>query len=666
MSTTISPAPVTPPPRLGATSHVEEPETAQPESRWSIGLRWAGDATSIVLLIAVLWWLSYHDGGWERTALAKVGLLAVIAVPAAAAELRRMSTVVRVLIAMWALGLVASLLFAAERSGFAQPTVTYALVPVVGLVTYRLWRRRWGPPAVAGLLLVSFGLYWYQSFMDWWGLALFEGRQPTWRPLSWHNQSGTLMVAFGLFFAGAALVGRKVVAVAFGLCAAAAFAGAWLSGSRGTLVALAVGAIVLAVTAVVARGWRSTAWRTAALAAASAAVVVGLLGFAQTQSGTDVARTASVSGGSAEHNFLRRFLHMDAAIGMFADAPLTGQGVGSYRNMALPFTSPDSNLTSSAHNEYAEILGEGGLLLAVPFAGLTALALVLGLRRLRGGRHGLASLDDEIEIDDLRWPVSLGAVGVTAALLVHQGADFDWGYPIIPALLGIAVAIAAHDSDVRTRSNSNGWMASSLAGAALALLLLAGSIAVFWEDRAGSDQGQMTPVDYAHKPVAWDHRHATDVAFDLMRGGDFELASWTIDRAIAWNPGHYPIRTDRAVINYKAGDLSGEALVDIFKAGPIDFAGANEVAAILSSEGDHDRAQDLLIEALNLYPEHRTWGVVRLAADTAGLLVESVGRKRGCAAAQSTARRIDVETRTADEAAHVRSHLDAALAEACQ
>ncbi len=645
MSTTITPAPVTPPPRLGATPYVEEPETAQPESRWATGLRWAGDATSIILLIAVLWWLSYHDGGVGGTSLARVGLLALAAVPSAVAELRRIPTSVRILVGSWAIGLIASLAFAAERSGFAFDTITYSLIPLVGLAVHRIWRQRWGPPALASLLMVSFGLYWREAFLSWWGLSLMEGRQPEWRVLSWHNQSGTLMVAFGLLFGGLAMAGRRLIAMLFGLAAAAAFAGAWLAGSRGAVVVLVLGGLVLFVATVRARGWVPALRRSVVLVIASFAIASGLLWFAGSQSGTEVARVVSASGDPAEHNFLRRFLHMDAALGMFADSPLTGQGVGSYRNMALPFTSPESNLTSSAHNEYAEVLGEGGLALALPFLGLTAFALFACRRRFTRAGRGLKELADEIEVGDLRWPLSLGATAMTAALLVHQGADFDWGYPVIPALLAIGVVVAGHDArKTREDRQTTGLFAATAIAVAFGALLATGSVALLWQARSLEQQAGMSAAEAARVPVAWDVDRASQAAFQLMRSGEYELARWTLERTIAWNPGYHPARVDLAIVDYTAGDISGQQLVDVLFDGFPDFASANEVSAALIDGGDYALAESVLVPYLDIYPNYESWGIGGARAYTWHLLVRSAAESDGCAAARKQA----AQARTAD------------------
>lgn len=613
-----------------------------------MGLRWAGDATSIVLLIAVLWWLASHDGGFERVALAKVGLLAVVAVPAAAAELRRTPRSVRVLTALWTAGLIVSLVFAAERSRFTHDAITYALVPVVGLVAHRLWRRRWGPPVLATLLLVSFGLYWYEAFLSWWGLALMEGRQPVWRVLSWHNQSGTLMAAFGLIFAGVALNGRRVVAAAFGTCAAAAFAGAWLAGSRGAVVVLVLGVVVLVAVSARARGVLISAARISALGLATLAVVGGLLWYAGIQSPAtddDVARVASVSGEPAGGNFALRFRHMEAAVGMFFDAPLTGQGIGSYRNMAPPFTSPESNLTSSAHNEYAEVLGEGGLALAVPFLGLAVLGILVGWRRYRSADRGLRDLGEEVGTDDLRWPLSLGAVGMVAALLVHQGADFDWGYPVLPALLAIGIATAGRDARAPVEVGSG---RRGIAGVATAVglvgLLLVGSVGALWQARSLEGQSDLSAEEVARVPVAWDVERASQAASNLVRSGQYEHARWTLQRAISWNPGYYPARVDLAIVDHAAGDTSGRELVDVLFDGYVHFASANKVSAALIGGGEYELAESVLRAFLDLYPRYEAWDINAARAYSWFLLVQAAAEGGGCPSAERAA----AEARAAD------------------
>lgn len=114
---------------------------------------------------------------------------------------------------------------------------------------------------------------------------------------------------------------------------------------------------------------------------------------------------------------------------MFADAPLTGTGPGSYRWSSVPVYPDDANLTSSAHNEYLQALGEQGLIGGVALLGsaLGLAWLVLGVLRRPG--------EDAVEV---------AAAGGVTVLAAHAAIDFDHSYPLLLALLAVAGATLLH------------------------------------------------------------------------------------------------------------------------------------------------------------------------------------------------------------------------------
>lgn len=237
--------------------------------------------------------------------------------------------------------------------------------------------------------------------------------------------------------------------------------------SRGGLLALAVGILVLAALigprvlwraggaallgAAVAAGGLAPAMTsvspTATVAVAALAVGLGMsvalpLVHLPRVAVTGLVVLAVVLGVSILHGALSTVLDarltvddpdraasFQAALHVFADQPITGAGP------SLPALTWESGTGSTiyryAHNEYLQVLAElgaiGGLLLAA--------VLVMILRRLYRARTPNAAV----------------RAGALAALAVHAGFDFVWHIPAIPL---VAAALAGAGSPQRPDDHS--------------------------------------------------------------------------------------------------------------------------------------------------------------------------------------------------------------------
>jgi O-antigen ligase len=112
---------------------------------------------------------------------------------------------------------------------------------------------------------------------------------------------------------------------------------------------------------------------------------------------------------------------------------LTGTGVGTYGTAMLRYqrTATDT-LFNQAHNEYLQLVAEGGVLLAVPVAGALALWLALARRRLLANtdhiewiRIGAAAAISGIAVQGvfetgLRMPANTFLCAVLAAIVIHE------------------------------------------------------------------------------------------------------------------------------------------------------------------------------------------------------------------------------------------------------
>lgn len=569
-----------------------------------------GDALALLVLLGTLWHMAGFDGGFETAMvpLSRVAALAVAAVAVGVLEAARLPLMGRLILAGWGLGALASLVWAAERSGFVHPAITYGLVPMVALAGMRVWRRSWGPAAVLVVLLGALGAYWHDAFLAWWGHLLSGNQRPVWLALSWHNQSSMLMGALGLILLGPALLARRLVAGGSGLASAMGMAGAWLAASRGGILATGLGILVVGVGAVRLAGWRSLL-RMGAVLATGALIVTSLLNLPGGP-GLD-AQPLAQRNEAASTSLGLRVAHAEAALGMFVDRPLTGYGLGSYRRIAPQFSSPAAHLTSTAHSEPAEALAEGGLAFGIPFLGTSLAAAWLVLMALaRPGRIGRPESPAEV-----RGPLALGAAGAVAALAMHGAADFDWLYPMLPGLLGLGLGILTAQAITLRQAP---WR-DGLVVVPIAVLLAAGVLGSAWERGSG---------------VPWNATEHISQALALSGQGQPLAARQILEKGRQWNPGDRRFQFAGAVIDYRSGRLSAEQLALVLEADQPRFADYNLVAAALLDGEDYPQAGAVLEEVLAVYPLYRAWRPQEPARVSWALAIRLAGEAQGCGAAR--------------------------------
>jgi putative inorganic carbon (hco3(-)) transporter len=191
-----------------------------------------------------------------------------------------------------------------------------------------------------------------------------------------------------------------------------------VTGSRGGIVALGVAGLVLAV---------ATGGRMRRLALLIPVAIVGaVVMFGDTERFAAIGDLTEVS--RSEDEALRgRASENLAAVKMFEDHPLTGVGAGNYADLYRVYAGPiglDARAQPrEAHNSYLEVAAESGIVAAVAFLVLVALAVAVPLRRA-------GALADAGHADRAGFARAVGA-GVagyaTAALFLHQGfPEYTW------------------------------------------------------------------------------------------------------------------------------------------------------------------------------------------------------------------------------------------------
>jgi O-antigen ligase len=594
--------------------------------------RWlvvAGDTAAVLLLLAATVYLAGHDGGRPLVPSARVVMLGLVALPALAGELRRLTPRMHLLLAALALGPLVATVLAPIRAGIARPLLAAAIAPLVFLAARRVWRRSWGPWALTAVLGLALGRAWYQAMLAWWGSA-DGGGAPQWLALSWHNQSGTLMGAGGVGALALALTlkGRAGAFAAVG--AVPLLAGAWLSGSRGAVIAVVVGMLLVLAAALRRRPARAVAGATLTVLVLTVGAVAGLTSMT-VEGGQPVAERDQDAAG----NFRARIGHAEAAGRMFLSRPLTGYGPGSYRWASVAHYPEDTNLTASAHMEYLEAFGEGGIAWGLPVL-LAALGVAwLGLAVLRGPPAPAAGTPPPAQRGAsaaTREAGQVAALGAAAVLGVHAAVDFDWDYPLLVALLAVAAAVlhaqhvpARPPSDLGEPAGGSGrWSATGATVAALGLLAVAAVLAV-------------GPV-LAGVSAPWSLEARLAGAVEAMADDDLDRAEEELATAARWNPGSPALPVLDALLAYERGERSAEEVVAVIDPRGTAVRDQLLVAGRLVDAGEPAVVEDLLGRLRPVIDDRTRWGSTGPAAGLARWSVEATAEAQDCDAAQ---RRLD-------------------------
>src|SRR5690606_41114832 len=125
------------------------------------------------------------------------------------------------------------------------------------------------------------------------------------------------------------------------------------------------------------------------------------------------------------------------AVSVIRDFWLTGTGMNTYAQAMIVYQRFGVGWAhySQAHNDYLQVLAEGGLLVGVPASlALLAVAIEIG-RRFRHTRRGSTS-----------WWLRSGAVVSLLAIAVQETVEFTLQIPGNAVLFALVVAVAIHES----------------------------------------------------------------------------------------------------------------------------------------------------------------------------------------------------------------------------
>ncbi|MEC8193036.1 MAG: O-antigen ligase family protein [Myxococcota bacterium] len=245
------------------------------------------------------------------------------------------------------------------------------------------------------------------------GMGLGEGnRDGFFAPFVNPNHGGIFLAAMVPLCVARSVNGRAMerttAALSGGLCAF----GVWASGSRGAVVALAVG---LAVAIAAGGGKRSRMMvGTGGLGAAIAAVALGPQRVLELLSNWVAPSVTAMADAGYVSLLTGRGTLAKASIELAAEVPVLGVGAGGFAE-ALRMVRDDTafNSAAHAHNEYLQSLVEHGVI--APVLGFVALMSIV--------RIGVGALSAWSERPDRRWLIA-GWLGTVAVLAVAATVDF--------------------------------------------------------------------------------------------------------------------------------------------------------------------------------------------------------------------------------------------------
>ena len=204
-----------------------------------------------------------------------------------------------------------------------------------------------------------------------------------------------------------------------------------LGASRSSMVALACAAGYVAVAGLVSgRGEQRSPGRPSSsphttLGGLAALAIVAMLGYG------DGTRLLSRVDETRATGIANRLAIWRDTVPVIADFPLTGVGAGAFGNaMRLYQTSPRTYYHNEAHNQYLQIVSEGGMLLAVP-AAFTLCAFIVAARRQ------LRRRDDPVHW--MRVAAAAALVGVAVQSVWETGLTLPANGMLAAALAGLLV-----------------------------------------------------------------------------------------------------------------------------------------------------------------------------------------------------------------------------------
>lgn len=268
-----------------------------------------------------------------------------------------------------------------------------------------------------------------------------------------------------------------------------------------------------------------------------------------------------------DQQFGERKAFYSAALGMFRDSPFLGHGFDRYGRMFTRYRpdwhaeSLQNSISGSAHSLWLGLLVSGGLFLLLP------VLLIFFGAVARSWRRAVTLSGDGDSVVLVALVVMLGILWIVSVEQVSV---------IFISLLVFGLAMGLERPDVR-RVGSSVSRVVSAAGLALALVLAVFSVRWIEGNRAQSD---------AYR--------------ELYGTGNIQRGLELLDKAVRWGPHPSEVRAIRANV-FSQLELKNAALSEanwVVEEYEYSGMGALESAKILLKYGEYQRAEEILVKAI--------------------------------------------------------------------
>ncbi len=219
---------------------------------------------------------------------------------------------------------------------------------------------------------------------------------------------------------------------------------------------------------------------------------------------------------------LFRIMMWKSAWAAWLDHPLFGTGLGTYRLQYLYYRLPEETETSGdlAHNDYLQMLMEGGPALLILLLAWGVAALALSLKAWSAAAASQNARDQRFKA-----AVSFSMLTAAIGLFLHAGVNFIFYVAPLSLVAGLYIGNAdgALIPDRRTRSlktTIRPWFMTGVAS--LGIALIAGSLLLDWAASAILTPTKFTPFSTELSVAGKDpeERYRVAAFFSTLRPGN--------------------------------------------------------------------------------------------------------------------------------------------------
>ena len=371
-------------------------------------------------IVAAAWWLIDVTRSWAGRDMPSVTVGAALVAVAVLLtrpdrELPRAAIYLAtaISIAAFVVPLTAPTGWAGAPDGALYACGAWLAVTVAAVTVARADATQW----LALLVATSAAIEFMSGWNAWWG-----GKDPAAAMVGtfyWWNPYAAFLIPGGLVGLGLWIWRERLFALLGVLCFGFASIGVVYSTSRAALAVFVLGFVLVGTAALVGPSRRKAIRQLilAAIIGAAATYFVGGPPFFPHRASPLAGEQARSSGQSLGQNGGYRLDFWREALTVFRRHPVTGGGYKSLVHESIGHVPKSWPLSPYAHNGYLQALGEGGLVLGLPF--LVAV-LIVALMCVRILYRGL-----------VRRQMAAETVVVAIALamvMLHSGVDFDWTY----------------------------------------------------------------------------------------------------------------------------------------------------------------------------------------------------------------------------------------------